>query len=559
MSLSAVDVRTGLGRCRLPVWGLAWALLAACPVRGAAAGELEQPAATGTPVVALDAQALAQQIDLHLTRVWEAAGIVPAPAADDGELMRRLYLHIVGKIPTAAEAREFLDSTAADKRAQLVDELLSRAAFATHMASVWRELLLPGANNNPETVGLIPPLETWLRLRLADETPYDRLAFELLTARLQAPVAMQPLRTPASRASPVSFYQYNEYKPENLAANAARVFLGVQVQCAQCHDHPFARWKRTQFWSLAAFFTSEEVATAAGGMAQGSTPAGGVPGRSVRIPDLEPETVVAAAFLDGSVPDWTVEPDSRVALAKWMVRLDNPYFARACANRMWEHFFGRGLIEPVDDLDAAAGAPLAPLLDLLAQQFAYHRYDLKYLVRAIVATQAYQRSSRAAADDPDALALFARMPVQHLTADQLFDSLLAATGYRERRARNQPFNPFDQDTPRAVFRARFGNQTARRTEPQTSILQALALMNGGFVSEAANLKSGELLGAVADAPYLDTAGRVETLFLATLSRRPQPEELAEFCRYVEQSGDPRQALADVLWALLNCAEFALNH
>lgn len=533
---------------------LAWGLLAlGCWNGGAAAGEVEKPARSGLSGAALEPLALAERIDDYLRRAWEEAGIVPAAAADDAEIMRRLYLHIVGKIPTAAEARDFLDATAPDKRRQLVEELLSRAAFATHMASVWRELLLPGASNNPEAMGLIPPLETWLRLRLAEDTPYDRLVFELLTARLQAPPATQALRDPRRRASPASFYQYNEYKPENLAANVARVFLGVQVQCAQCHDHPFARWKRTEFWSLAAFFTSEEI-TAAGGMALG-----GMPGRSVKIPGLEPETVVNAAFLDGSLPDWNVEPDSRAALAKWIIKLDNPYFARACVNRMWEHFFGRALLEPVDDLDAADSANLAPLLDLLAQQFAYHRYDLKYLVRTIVATQAYQRSSRAAADDPDALELFARMPVQHLTGDQLFDSLLAATGYRERQPRGQPFNLFNPDTPRAVFRARFGNQTGRRTDSQTSILQALALMNGRFVSEATDLDSGELLGAVAQAPYLDTAGRIETLFLATLSRRPQPDELAELCGYVEQSDDKRAALADVYWALLNCAEFALNH
>lgn len=533
---------------------LGWVLLAlpywSCR---AAADELRTPVGPSLSGAALEPLALAELVDRHLRRAWEEAGVVPAAAADDAEIMRRLYLHIVGKIPTAAEARDFLDSTAPDKRWQLVEELLSRAAFATHMASVLRELLLPGASNNPQTVDLIPPLEAWLRLRLAEDTPYDRLVYELLTARLQAPAVMQGLRAPPRRPSPASFYQYHEYKPENLAANVARVFLGVQVQCAQCHDHPFARWKRAEFWSLAAFFTSEDV-TAAAGMALGGTP-----GRSVKIPDLEPETVVNAAFLDGSSPDWNAEPHSRAALAKWIIKLDNPYFARACVNRLWEHFFGRALVEPVDDLDAAENANLAPLLDLLAQQFAYHRYDLKYLVRAIVATQAYQRSSRAATHAPEALELFARMPVQHLTADQLFDSLLVATGYRERRPRGQPFNPFDQDTPRAVFRARFGNQTGRRTDPQTSILQALALMNGRFVSEAADLDSGELLGAVAQAPYLDTAGRIETLFLATLSRRPQAAELAELCGYVERSKDKHAALADIYWALLNCAEFALNH
>ena len=207
----------------------------------------------------LSPDALAARIDQALAAGWKAEGVVPAPPADDAEFLRRASLDILGKIPAASEVRAFLRDQTPNKRRRLIYGLLARGGFANHFANTWRELLLPGANTNAQTRALAPPLEAWLRLRFAENAPYDRLVSELLT-----PAALpgaQPGAAPAaaSAPSPLAFFQVNEYKPENLAANTSRLFLGTQVQCAQCHDHPFARWKREEFWSLAAFFSGSSV------------------------------------------------------------------------------------------------------------------------------------------------------------------------------------------------------------------------------------------------------------------------------------------------------------
>ena len=526
---------------------------AEAPVGDASALRTEEAAvAPGS----LAPQQLAARIDADLRAAREAAGVAPAPPASDAEFLRRASLGIVGKIPTVAEARAFLDDPSPDKRARLVEDLLGRASCAAHFANTWRELILPGANSNPETRGLVPPFEGWLRLRFAANTPYNELAAEVLTA-VQQPAAMAVTPFAVNNdapLSPLAFYQVNEQKPENLAANTARVFLGLQVQCAQCHDHPFADWKQTQFWQLAAFFGN-----AAGDAAAGAMPSDDPSQRTITIPDLD--VVVEACFLDGSQPAWRAGEGRRTALARWITRPENPFFARAAVNRVWEMFFGHGFVEPVDDLDPANRASHAELFEEIAAQFVLHDYDLKYLVRTIAATEAYQFSSRTKEVGETDPRLFARLPLRQMTPEQLFDSLVQATGYRERIAEEQLFNPFAEDSIRAQFQARF-RQAQRRTEAETSILQALALMNGSFVADATSLQQSETLAAVAEMPLVDTETRVETLFLATLTRQPTPEEAAEFAAYVDSggsTGDTRAALADVFWALLNSAEFVLDH
>lgn len=566
------------------VASLAWHVrLAVCLLT---AGALLTPkfAAAEGPVVSpdltrdLDPYQMAQRIDELLASYWQAGSVQPSPPADDAEFMRRVYLDIVGKIPSASEALEFLDDTRPDKRRLLVDELLNRAAYASHFANAWREMMLPSANTNPETRGLVPPFESWLRLRFAENVPYDQLAIEVLTAAVRDG-GQNPLNPGAtSRLGPDAFYQVNEQKPENLAANVTRVFLGVQVQCAQCHDHPHSHWKRTEFWSLAAFFSDgtmaadqqndADAAQTATTEAAAETPADAkpgaseqpVPGRSILIPELN--TLVQATFPDGTLPNWNADSNGRVALARWTTSLDNPYFAKAAINRLWHHFFGRGLVDPVDDIDAANAPSHPEVFELLSRQFAYHHFDFKYAIRAITSTRAYQLSSQTTHPSQDIAQHFARPAVRHMTADQFFDSLLQATGFRERARPQQPLDIFGQDSVRSAFQARFNRQVNRLTEPQTSILQALSLMNGEFVANATSLDRSEALTAIAEAPFLDTPARVDMLFLATLSRHPQSDELNQFSEYVNRAGnesDSKQALSDVFWALLNSAEFSLNH
>jgi hypothetical protein len=519
--------------------------------------------------LARDAQDLAGRIDRLVAARWAGAGVQPAPAADDAEFLRRVYLDLAGRIPSVAEAREFLDDKAPDKRARLIERLLTGSRYATHWTNVWRALLLPESDANIQSRLLAPGFENWLRKQLAKNAPYDEMVRELLTTPV-GPQSLQFARAGGvADANAGAFYVAKELKPENVAAATSRLFLGVRLECAQCHNHPFASWKREQFWGYAAFFA---------GMQRQGNGDFVQPGREVTdrreltIPGTE--KVVQAKFLDGTEPQWKPRASARETLADWMTAADNPYFARAAVNRLWGYFFGTGLIDPVDDMVGSERVPSHPeLLDELAREFAAHHFDLKFLIRAITSSKAYQLTSARTDPSQDEPQLFARMAVKGLTAEQLFDSLAQATGYQETQTNASPrVVILGGGGARQEFLTKFGNRSDKVTEVQTSILQALALMNGRLVADATSLERSESLAAIADAPFLDTRGRIQTLYLATLGREPRPKELARFVSYVESGGadgqnapaaerekNGKQALADVFWVLLNSGEFILNH
>ena len=295
-------------------------------------------------------------------------------------------------------------------------------------------------------------MDRWLELQLANNVPYDRMVRSLLTL----PLVEKRRQADSRESSPVLFYLGREDKPEALAAGVTRLFLGVRLECAQCHDHPHAPWSREVFWSQAAFFAGlRDEATAP---------------RKITIPGVKRE--VAARFLDNTpLPD---AGSGRTALADWITGAENPYFARAAVNRLWEHFFGVGLVDPVDDMTVANRPSHPELLDELARGFVAARYDVKVIIRAIVLSDAYQRTSVESRIGPaPEPRLFSRMSVKALTGAEVFDSLIEATGYR----------PADLANRRARFLARFG-RVEQRLEGQGSIPRSLALMNGELVTAA---------------------------------------------------------------------------
>jgi hypothetical protein len=506
---------------------------------------------------ALEAQQLAARIDQLIAARWTADGIKPVPLADDAEYFRRLYLDLAGRIPRTIEVRDFLEETAPNKRQMAVERLLEDPdythQYVNHFTNVWRGLLVAQTNNQQVQV-MLPSFEAWLRKRVRANIPYDVLVRELLTESVNFAG-----RNPGQfnqRESALAFYQANDVKAENLAASTTRLFLGVKLECAQCHDHPHDHWTRKQFWEYAAFFSglradmNGDFITAVRENPES---------RSLKIPGTE--RVVPARFLDGSEPRWSAETVTRAALAQWITDANNPYFARAAVNRLWAHFFGIGLIEPVDEVSDDNRPSHPELLDELARQFVAHQFDIKFLIRAITGSQTYQRTSAATDPSQEDPRLFARMALKGLSPEQFFDSLSEATGFWEEarpapRLDGQPLN-----TPRAMFLAKFTSQE-KRTEWQTSILQALALMNGKFIDDATSIARSKTLAAVVDAPFLNTEQRIETLYLAALSRKPRTDELARLVKYVT-GGHPKDnqkdALADVFWALLNSGEFMFNH
>jgi hypothetical protein len=534
-----------------------------CAAAGLLLAGAPAPAADPPPDDSKDVLALAAKIDEHIARHWAEAKVEPAPAADDAEFLRRVYLDLAGRIPSVSETRAFLEDKRPDKRQRLVNRLLDGPRYITHFTSVWRDLMLPEANASFQFAFLGPSFEGWLRKVLAKNAGYDEMARELMTAPVGAGGRGF---NPNQPDSPQAFYIAKEFKPENIAATTSRLFLGVKLECAQCHNHPFASWKREQFWSYAAFFAGIS------GQRQGDFVG---PGREVTdrteltIPGLD--KVVQAKFLDGKEPVWKPKTPPRVTLADWMTAPDNPYFAKAAVNRMWYFCFGVGLVDPVDEMVGAQNTSSHPeLLDEMARQFVAHKFDLKFLIRAITASRAYQLSSARTNDGQDEPQLFAKMAVKGMTAEQLFDSLAEATGYREGGRQNgRFFDPFNDGSARAEFRGKFSNKSDKPTEMQTSILQALTLMNGRVIADTTSIERSETLAAIADAPFLTTEQKIETLFLAALARKPTPKELNRFVRYVESGGAgdapadreraTNQALADVFWVLLNSSEFILNH
>jgi hypothetical protein len=490
-----------------------------------------------------DARALTARIDAVLAGRWAEAKILPAAIADDGEFLRRVSLDLIGKIPTAAEARDFLDNPGRDKRLALVERLLDSPAYTTRATEIWRRLLLPEADTEDVARQVSGSFEAWLRRKVIEEAGYDRIVREILTAKLSARNAEQAVGMLES--SPAAYYAAKEGKPENLAAGVARVFLGVRLECAQCHNHPFANWKREQFWSLAAFFADVPPQGAENEVALPRRP-DAAPRRELTIPGTK--KVVKASHLDGSAPAWRPRADTREILAEWVTAPDNPYFAKAVVNRVWARFFGVGLIEPVDSLDGEAGSELSGLLDELAGQFRAHGYNLKFLIRVFTATRAYNLSSVENQGGSTA-PVFASMPIRGLSPEQLFDSLTQATGSEAADAR-------------ARFLELFANREERSVEAETTIIQALTMMNGSYIESATNPETSQVLGAVIKAPFLDTPGRIETVYLATLTRRPRPDELSLLVRYVERrktAEDRDKAFADIFWAILNGPEFHLNH
>jgi hypothetical protein len=497
-----------------------------------------------------DPRALAARIDQIIDAKLISAGVPPAPPAGDGEFLRRVYLDLAGRIPSVTEVHEFLNDTRSDKRERLIDRLLDSPGYVNHFTSIWYNLLLPEAEANQFVAFRSTGFERWLKEKFRDNVGFDQMVRELLTADLPSMKSGQRTEFGGQRDGAVVFYAAKEGKPENLAATTARLFLGVQIECAQCHDHPFAKWSREQFWGQAAFFAGVERRGGEFGPIQEQ-----IDRRELQV--VNTDRVVQAMFLDGREPQFKNRVTSRVTLAEWMTAADNPFFARTAVNRMWGQLFGVGIVEPVDDFNDEHKPSHPELLDEMSRAFVASKFDWKYLIRSIARSQAYQRSSYA--PTPVDAQLFAHMPVKALSGDQLYDSMVQATGTRDIKGdRDRIF--FGFSTPRSEFVTKFAS-TGKRTETPTTILQALTLMNGKFVGEATSLESSESLTAVLESPFLDARGRIETLYLATLSRQPQPEEMRKVVAYVERGGKDgeREKLADVFWALLNSAEFRTNH
>jgi hypothetical protein len=488
------------------------------------------------------------RIDKILEALWKENDIDPAEAASDEELLRRVYLDLAGRTPSVSEVRDYLGDESSDRYEKLVDQLLGSRDHATHLATVWRTYLIPEGIDLARFGGP-QSFEKWIGEQFKDEVPYDEIVRRLLLAEGRL-----------VQSGPLLFYAAVKMDPDQLATRSARVFLGMRLDCAQCHDDRFEPWLQEDFWGYAAFFAQisrpqgvlRDVSTV---MRVRDTKRG-----EVKIP--ETEDVVLPRFLDGSpINNDAASVARRTQLAEWLTAADNPYFARATVNRIWGQLFGKGIVEPVDGFGIQHKPVSQDLLDEVAGHFIASNYDLRELFRTIVLSRAYRLSSGAETADPKRHELFAQMNVKLLTAEQMYDCITVAsmlvsaeagTGFNLARVGN---------TTRDQFLQQFRAPPGRATEYQAGIPQALTLMNGGLISNATGLASSGLLKTL-EVPLINNKDRVEILYMATLSRTATASEqqlLGEYITEDASGAELYEPLADVLWALLNSAEFTMNH
>jgi hypothetical protein len=473
-------------------------------------------------------------------------GIPAGDLADDATFLRRVFLDTIGTLPTAPEARSFLADRRPDKRARLIDQLLERPEYADYWAMRWSDLLR--VDRDAVTPAGAVAVSRWLRKQFADNRPYDEFVRAILTAR-----------GGIEDESPTGLYKVLA-NPEDLSRSFSQLFLGIRIQCAQCHHHPSDRWGQDDYYALAGFFT---------GIGRKTLPGGGEAIFAKTGSDLKnPRTGKPAPTrpLGSTALDLVGTADRRAALARWMTSLDNPFFARAIANRLWAHYFGRGLVEPVDDLRATNPATNEALLEALARHLREVRYDLKAFQRTVLNSRLYQLGpASATAKNVDEQNFSHALP-RAIPAEVLLDAICQATGVAEKfngwPEGYRAIQVWDNRMPSYFFRI-FGRpvrasvcECERSSEP--SVAQALHLMNSEEIMSKIHDRRGTSRKLARS--RLTAREIIDELYLGTLSRYPREEERTLMQRYFADAGADRQgAVEDVLWALLNSRSFVYNH
>lgn len=466
---------------------------------------------------------------------WQAAG-----QATDVAIMRRVYLDLTGLPPTGSEVLAFLAEERSDKRARLIDRLLASPTSATHLGSQWADWMLP-EDNNPLIQNGRAGLQNWLRDRFAENLRYDRLVADLLVS------------TGPAESGPTAFFVALEGRPEKIAAKTARVFLGVQLDCAECHDHPFDEWTQDEFWGFAAYFAQLSTNAEAAMMGRGEVADTGE--GEVTLPGTE--DVISPAPLVETGFSGLASGTRRQQLTLWLTARENPFLARASVNRVWALLFGQGLIEPIDDMRSLEMASHPQLLGELSDYFAGTGYDLRDLIKTLANTQAYGRSTQHVSGEAPALS-YAVMTTKPLTERQMTNSL-SVVARQIAGEQNQ--------AAQVALATQLGKLRGDASQAKLGIVSALVTLHGDFFDQVSSEDSSRLLKAL-EAPFMDQHKQLRWLFLSTLNRMPTTDESQAFSELLSQAaqrddseeGDSisKSWQSDMLWALLNSTEFAMT-
>jgi hypothetical protein len=487
--------------------------------------------------------------------VWDKLqqlNILPSEPADESTFLRRVHLDVIGRLPSVEESRRYLADPSSDKRARLVDALLARPEYADYWVSKWADLLRP----NPYRVGIKATLslDSWLREAFRQNWPYDRFVRELVTAQGST-----------WRNGAVTVFR-DRRSPDEITPMISQLFLGTRLECAKCHHHPFEVWSQDDFYSLSAFFSRV-----------------GYKGAGISPPISGGEEIVFTAPTGGVVHPLTGKPlpprplfgsarevgpddDPREVFADWMLNDGKVLFSRVAVNRIWAALLGRGLVGPVDDLRATNPPSNPALLDALAEEFRRLNYDQKELLRLIVSSYVYGLSSLPVEQNVTDTHNFSRHYRQWLEAESLLDAIGDVTQVRESFSGLPPeARAVQLWTHRidSLFLDAFGRPDANQDPPcertgETTVVQTLHLMNAPSVNRQLTSDDGRVAHLAAST--LSAEQIVEELYLATYSRGPTSEELAATVpRIVGEGAVRRQAIEDLLWALLNTPEFVFKN
>jgi hypothetical protein len=494
---------------------------------------------------------LAKIIDDEVNRKLKDEGLIASGKSSDAEFFRRLSLDLVGVVPTVDQTKAFLDSKDLDKRGKAIEQFLADPRFGHFQGEIFSGLMLPRESNNRALDH--KPMINWLAEEFNKNTPLNKIAFDLITS------------TGTQEENPAVTYFIANPTVDKITDNVSRTFLGVQLQCAQCHNHPFTDWKQKEYWGMAQFFiktrptVNPQMAAKKGvspGIAETNQPFGkknGLPESAMRV---------NAKFLGGEEPGLSPKEPYRPVFGQWLASPSNPYFAKAMTNRFWHHLFGRGIVNPVDDMHENNLPSHPELLNALGEQLKANNFDLKYLVRAICNSETYQRTSVPTAANKDDREFYSHRLVRTMMPEQLFDSLVAVTGREQTVRRVANIAPAIQKKglgggPREQF-VNFFRVTEEHDplEYETGIPQALRMMN----SNATNALGPAIQQAIKTVGVGEPDKMVEELYLTALARRPTSDETARMVSFVRQHPvNPVAAYTDILWSMLNSSEFVLNH
>jgi hypothetical protein len=478
-------------------------------------------------------------IDEHVFAKLQKLNIRPSAVSGDSEFLRRVYLDVVGKLPSEEEARAFLGSKEANKRTAVVDRLLAQPEFAEVWALKMAELARAGTREAGAKGGRI--VYEWLRRAFAENRPYDQLVTGLVLSQ----------GAHLFGKGPSSFYNISfDSNAADHATNISQIFLGVRIECAKCHNHPWEKWTQDDFYGFAAFFArvgvkevyeNDENAT--------------VYNEEGVVTHPKTKKAVTPKYLDGGLEPDEQDRDIREALARWMTRADNPFFARAFVNRVWKQYLGRGLVEEVDDFRVTNPPTNPALLDALAADFARNKFDIRRLVRTILLSRTYQLSAEPNESNRGDVLNYSRFGMRRLGAETLTDAIAQVTGVPDKFAGYPPGTRAMQVYAGANYMlstfGRLNRDIICERDAQPDIAQTMHLISGETIQKKlafdGNVISQWMTGDV-----------VNSVFLRTLTRFPTAAERAALDAALA-GGERRAVLQDALWAILNSKEFLYNH